>query len=104
MKLNFYLMIALAIIAAITGSLAMGSGGAAAATAACILMVCILVLGLAAGRCDSEAELARMASIESGRRIQVSCPVAARIRLEDELEALREVRSVVAGQGGGNAA
>lgn len=88
-RLNLYLVLALAIICAIACSLAISAGDSVPAVAAAILLMVILVLGWAAGRMDARAEIARLSSIESARRIQASCLIAMRNRLEDELELLR---------------
>jgi sulfite exporter TauE/SafE len=91
MKFNIYLVIAVAIIGAITGSLAMSLGEIEPAASAAIILVSVLVLGWGAGNMSSRAEIERLSGIEEARRIQASCLVAMRNRLESELESLRVV-------------
>lgn len=91
MKFNFYIIIAVAIISGITTSLAMSLGDIEPALSAAIVLFSVLVLGWGAGRMSSQAEIDRLTSIETGRRIQASCLVAMRNRLENELESLRAV-------------
>jgi len=92
MKFNLYLVLALSIICTLACSLAVSAGDSVPAAAAAILLMVILVLGWAAGRMDARAEIARLSSIESARRIQASCLIAMRNRLEDELELLRTAK------------
>lgn len=89
---NLYLLLALSIVFVVTGSLMLSAGDAVPALFAAILLLVVLVLGWAAGRMDGRAEIARLTSIESARRVQASCLVAMRNRLEDELESLRSVK------------
>lgn len=91
MKFNIYLVIALAIIGIITGSLAVSLDEIEPAASAAIILVSVLVLGWGAGTRSSRAEIDRLTSIETGRRVQASCLVAMRNRLENELESLRAV-------------
>lgn len=91
MKFNIYLAIAMAIIGIITGSLAVSLGEVEPAASAAIILVSVLVLGWGAGAMSSRAEIDRLTSIETGRRVQASCLVAMRNRLETELESLRAV-------------
>ena len=91
MKFNIYLVIALAIIGIITGSLAVSLDEIEPAASAAIILVSVLVLGWGAGTKSSRAEIDRLTSIETGRRVQASCLVAMRNRLENELESLRSV-------------
>lgn len=90
-KFNIYLIIAVAIIGAITGSLAMSLGEIEPAVSAAIILVSVLVLGWGAGARSAQAEIDRLTSIETGRRVQASCLIAMRNRLESELESLRVV-------------
>lgn len=90
-KFNIYLIIAMAIIGIITGSLAVSLGEVEPAASAAIILVSVLVLGWGAGAMSSRAEIDRLTSIETGRRVQASCLVAMRNRLENELETLRAV-------------
>ena len=91
MKFNIYLVIAMAIIGIITSSLAVSLGEVEPAASAAIILVSVLVLGWGAGAMSSRAEIDRLTSIETGRRVQASCLVAMRNRLETELESLRAV-------------
>ena len=91
-KFNLYLVIAVAIIGAITGSLAVSLGSVEPALTAAIILLSVLVLGWGAGRMADRAEIERLTGIESARRIQAGCLVAVRNRLEDELENLRSVK------------
>lgn len=91
MKFNIYLVIAMAIIGIITGSLAVSLGEVEPAASAAIILVSVLVLGWGAGAMSSRAEIDRLTSIETGRRVQANCLVAMRNRLENELETLRAV-------------
>lgn len=91
-KFNIYLIIAVAIIGAITGSLAMSLGEIEPAASAAIILVSVLVLGWGAGSVSSQAEIDRLTSIETGRRIQASCLVTTRNRLEREIEQLLDVK------------
>lgn len=103
-KFNIYLIIAVAIIGAITGSLAMSLGEIEPAASAAIILVSVLVLGWGAGSVSSQAEIDRLTSIETARRIQASCLVNTRNRLERELEHLHEVVAPATTNGGGHAA
>ena len=103
-KFNIYLIIAVAIIGAITGSLAMSLGEIEPAASAAIILVSVLVLGWGAGSVASQAEIDRLTGIESARRIQASCLVNTRNRLERELEQLHEVVAPTTTNGGGHAA
>ena len=91
-KFNIYLIIAVAIIGAITGSLAMSLGEIELAASAAIILVSVLVLGWGAGTMSSQAEIDRLTSIETGRRIQASCLIITRNRLERELEQLLDAK------------
>lgn len=91
-KFNIYLIIAVAIIGAITGSLAMSLGEIEPAASAAIILVSVLVLGWGAGSVASQAEIDRLTSIETGRRIQASCLITTRNRLERELEQLLDAK------------
>jgi sulfite exporter TauE/SafE len=86
MKFNFYILIAVAIIGTITGSLAVSLGEVEPAASAAIILLSVLVLGWGAGRMSGRAEIDRLTSIETGRRIQASCHVITRNRLEADLE------------------
>ena len=90
-KFNIYLLIAVAIIGTITGSLAMSLGETEPAASAAIILLSVLLLGWGAGRMSSQAEIDRLTSIETARRVQANCLVAMRNRLENELESLRAV-------------
>ncbi len=94
-KINIYLLIAVAIIGAITGSLAMSLGEIEPAASAAIILVSVLVLGWGAGSVSSQAEIDRLTSIETGRRIQASCLITTRNRLERELEQLLDAKGGV---------
>ena len=94
-KLNIYLIIAVAIIGAITGSLAMSLGEIEPAASAAIILLSVLVLGWGAGSVSSQAEIDRLTSIETGRRIQASCLITTRNRLERELEQLLDAKGGV---------
>ncbi len=94
-KFNIYLIIAVAIIGAITGSLAMSLGEIEPAASAAIILVSVLVLGWGAGTISSQAEIDRLTSIETGRRIQASCLITTRNRLERELEQLLDAKGGV---------
>jgi len=94
-KFNLYLVIAVAIIGAITGSLAVSLGEVEPAASAAIILVSVLVLGWGAGNMSSRAEIERLTGVEEARRIQASCLVNTRNRLENELEQLRDVRAAV---------
>ena len=91
-KFNIYLIIAVAIIGAITGSLAMSLGEIEPAASAAIILVSVLVLGWGAGTMSSQAEIDRLTSIETGRRIQASCLITTRNRLERELDQLLDAK------------
>lgn len=105
-KFNLYLVIAVAIIGTITGSLAVSLGSIEPALTAAIILLSVLVLGWGAGNMSSRAEIERLTGIEEVRRIQASCLVNTRNRLENELEQLRDVRAAVGdlATGGGHAA
>ena len=94
-KINIYLLIAVAIIGAITGSLAMSLGEIEPAASAAIILLSVLVLGWGAGSVSSQAEIDRLTSIETGRRIQASCLITTRNRLERELEQLLDAKGGV---------
>ena len=94
-KFNIYLIIAVAIIGAITGSLAMSLGEIEPAASAAIILLSVLVLGWGAGSVSSQAEIDRLTSIETGRRIQASCLITTRNRLERELEQLLDAKGGV---------
>ena len=94
-KFNIYLIIAVAIIGAITGSLAMSLGEIEPAASAAIILVSVLLLGWGAGSVSSQAEIDRLTSIETGRRIQASCLITTRNRLERELEQLLDAKGGV---------
>lgn len=94
-KFNIYLVIAVAIIGAITGSLAMSLGEIEPAASAAIILVSVLVLGWGAGSVSSQAEIDRLTSIETGRRIQSSCLITTRNRLEREIEQLLDAKGGV---------
>ena len=94
-KFNIYLIIAVAIIGTITGSLAMSLGEIEPAASAAIILVSVLVLGWGAGSVSSQAEIDRLTSIETGRRIQASCLITTRNRLERELEQLLDAKGGV---------
>lgn len=103
-KINIYLLIAVAIIGAITGSLAMSLGEIEPAASAAIILVSVLVLGWGAGNMSSRAEIERLTGIEEAHRIRANCLITARNRLEGDLEQLRGVRAAVSDIGGGHAA
>ena len=105
-KFNMYLVIAVAIIGTITGSLAASLGSVEPALTAAIILLSVLVLGWGAGNMSSRAEIERLTGIEEARRIQASCLVNTRNRLENELEQLRDVRAAVGdlATGGGHVA
>lgn len=92
MKFNIYLVIAMAVIGAITGSLAMSLGEIEPAASAAIILLSVLVLGWGAGSVSSQAEIDRLTSIETGRRIQASCLITTRNRLEREIEQLLDAK------------
>lgn len=94
-KFNIYLLIAVAIIGTITGSLAMSLGEIEPAASAAIILLSVLVLGWGAGRVASQAEIDRLTSIETGRRIQASCLITTRNRLERQLEQLMDAKGGV---------
>lgn len=94
-KINIYLLIAVAIIGAITGSLAMTLGEIEPAASAAIILLSVLLLGWGAGSVSSQAEIERLTSIETGRRIQASCLITTRNRLERELEQLLDAKGGV---------
>ncbi|OFJ47867.1 hypothetical protein BA896_001485 [Janthinobacterium lividum] len=94
-KYNIYLIIAVSIIGAITGSLAMSLGEIEPAASAAIILVSVLVLGWGAGSMSSQAEIDRLTSIETGRRIQASCLITTRNRLEREIAQLVDAKGGV---------
>ena len=94
-KFNIYLLIAVAIIGTISGSLAMTLGEIEPAASAAIILVSVLVLGWGAGSVSSQAEIDRLTSIETGRRIQASCLITTRNRLEREIEQLLDAKGGV---------
>ena len=94
-KFNIYLIIAVAIIGAIAGSLAMSLGEIEPALSAAIILVSVLLLGWGAGTVSAQAEIDRLTSIETGRRIQASCLITTRNRLEREIEQLLDVKGGV---------
>lgn len=91
-KINIYLLIAVSIIGAITGSLAISLGEIEPAASAAIILLSVLVLGWGAGSVSSQAEIDRLTSIETGRRIQASCLITTRNRLEREIAQLLDVK------------
>ena len=91
-KFNIYLIIAVAIIGAITGSLAMSLGEIEPAASAAIILVSVLVLGWGAGSVSAQAEIDRLTSIETGRRIQANCAIITRTQLERDLEQLLDAK------------
>ncbi|OFJ47688.1 hypothetical protein BA896_000345 [Janthinobacterium lividum] len=92
MKFNIYLVIAVAIIGTITGSLAVSLGEIEPAASAAIILVSVLVLGWGAGSMSSQAEIDRLTSIETGRRIQANCAIITRTQLERDLEQLLDAK------------
>ena len=94
-KFNIYLITAVAIIGAIAGSLAMSLGEIEPALSAAIILVSVLLLGWGAGTISAQAEIDRLTSIETGRRIQASCLITTRNRLEREIEQLLDVKGGV---------
>jgi len=92
MKVNVYLLIAVAIIGTITGSLAISLGEIEPAASAAIILVSVLVLGWGAGTMSSRAEIERLTGIESARRIQANCHIITRNRLEADLEQLQSAK------------
>ena len=105
-KCNIYLIIAVAIIGAITGSLAMSLGEIEPAASAAIILVSVLILGWGAGGVSSRAEIERLTGIEEAHRIRANCLITVRNRLEADLKQLRDVRAAVGdlANGGGHAA
>ncbi|WP_426076495.1 hypothetical protein [Janthinobacterium sp. PSPC3-1] len=105
-KFNLYLVIAVAIIGTITGSLAASLGSVEPALTAAIILLSVLVLGWGAGTMSSCAEIERLTGIEEAHRIRANCLITARSRLEGDLEQLRDVRGAVGdlANGGGHAA
>ena len=91
-KFNLYLVIAVAIIGAITGSLAVSLGSIEPALTAAIILLSVLVLGWGAGTMSSRAEIERLTGIDEARRIQASCLVNTRNRLEREIEQLVDAK------------
>ena len=73
-KMNIYLLIAIAIIGAITGSLAMSLGEIEPAASAAIILVSVLVLGGGAGSVSSQAEIDRLTSIETAAASRPTAP------------------------------
>ncbi|WP_219118998.1 hypothetical protein [Janthinobacterium sp. UMAB-56] len=59
------------------------------AASAAIILVSVLVLGWGAGSVSSQAEIDRLTSIETGRRIQANCLITTRNRLERDIEQLQ---------------
>lgn len=104
MKFNIYVVIAIAIIGTISGSLAASLDDIEPALSAAILMFLVLVLGWGAGRLAGRAEIDRLTSIETVRRIQANCLIVTRNRLESELEQLRGTRAAISAEGDGHAA
>ena len=94
-KINIYLLIAVAIIGAITGSLAMSLGEIEPAASAAIILLSVLVLGWGAGSVSSQAEIDRLTSIEAGARIRTNCLITTRNRLEREIDQLLDVKGGV---------
>lgn len=94
-KFNLYLVIAVAIIGTITGSLAASLGSIEPALTAAIILLSVLVLGWGAGTMSSRAEIERLTGIDEARRIQASCLVNTRNRLERELEQMLDVKGGV---------
>ena len=94
-KFNLYLVIAVAIIGAITGSLAVSLGEIEPAASAAIILLSVLVLGWGAGTMSSRAEIDRLTSIETGRRIQANCLITTRNRLEREIAQLVDAKGGV---------
>lgn len=94
-KFNLYLVIAVAIIGTITGSLAVSLGSIEPALTAAIILLSVLVLGWGAGTMSSRAEIERLTGIDEARRIQASCLVNTRNRLERELEQMLDVKGGV---------
>lgn len=95
LKFNIYLIIAVAIIGAITASLAMSLGEIEPALSAAIILVSVLLLGWGAGTISAQAEIDRLTSIETGRRIQASCLITTRNRLEREIAQLVDAKGGV---------
>ena len=91
-KFNIYRIIAVAIIGAITGSLAVSLGSIEPALTAAIILLSVLVLGWGAGTMSSRAEIERLTGIDEARRIQASCLVNTRNRLEREIEQLVDAK------------
>lgn len=94
-KFNIYLIIAVAIIGAITGSLAMSLGEIEPAASAAIILLSVLMLGWGAGSVASQAEIDRLTSIETARRIQANCAIITRTRLESDLDQLLDAKGGV---------
>ena len=91
-KFNIYLLIAVAIIGAITGSLAMSLGEIEPAASAAIILLSVLLLGWGAGSVSSQDEIDRLTSIETARRIQANCAIITRTHLERDLQQLLDVK------------
>ncbi|QKY02785.1 hypothetical protein G3257_11395 [Janthinobacterium lividum] len=91
-KFNIYLFIAMAIIGGITSSLAMSLGEIEPAASAAIILLAVLVLGWGAGTMSSRAEINRLTSIETARRIQANCAIITRTHLERELQQLVDAK------------
>ena len=94
-KFNLYLVIAVAIIGTITGSLAASLGSVEPALTAAIILLSVLVLGWGAGTMSSRAEIERLTGIESARRIQASCLVNTRNRLERDIAQILDAKGGV---------
>lgn len=94
-RLNMYLVIAVAIIGAICGSLAVSLGEVEPALTAGIVLVSVLVLGWGAGCVSSRAEIERLSGVEEAHRIRASCLVNTRNRLERDLEQMLDVKGGV---------
>ncbi len=91
-KFNLYLVIAVAIIGTITGSLAASLGSVEPALTAAIILLSVLVLGWGAGNMSSRAEIERLTGIETARRIQANCAIITRTQLERDLEQLLDAK------------
>ena len=91
-KFNIYLLIAVAIIGTITGSLAMSLGEIEPAASAAIILLSVLLLGWGAGSVSSQDEIDRLTSIETARRIQANCAIITRTHLERDLQQLLDVK------------
>lgn len=91
-KFNLYLVIAVAIIGTITGSLAVSLGEVEPAASAAIILVSVLILGWGAGNMSSRAEIERLTGVEEARRIQASCLVNTRNRLERDIAQILDAK------------